>query len=367
MIEKITKIKEDYGDKRRSIIANDLFNDYDDEDLIKNEDCYIIFTKNNYIKRSSDSSFKIQKRGGKGVFGISSINNDEIKFLIKTKTLDYLLLFTNKGNVYNIKPYLINEYSRNSHGIPIVNLIKNIDDDEEILSIINVNLKNDNDKSLLFLTKKGIINKIKLSKFSNNNERFKISRKKAITLSTNDTIVDVILLKEKSELLIVSSNGKSIKINENLIRNQGRGTRGVKGIKLIKNNEAIGVSCGFNDQYLLIVSEYGYGKKILINQFRNTNRNTQGVFIFKVSDKTGNLKLTKIIDDDSDVIFTSLKGKVILINNKSIPLLKGKTSIGVKLFNIDKNSKDSLLTATIIPKHETETEQETKTEIEKKI
>lgn len=327
--DEINIIKDKYGDDRRTGFIQD--DDIEDEDLIPNEDTVIAITKLGYIKRMSPDNFKSQNRGGKGIKGMQTIEDDFIEDIIMTHTHNYLSFFTNKGRVFRIKAYKIPDATRTSRGVAIVNLLQLLP--EEKISAIIPNEDNKEDKYLLMATKKGMIKKTNLKEFENIRKNGLI----AILLRDDDELIEVKTTDGNMDLVLISKQGRCIYINEKDIRETGRSSMGVRGMRLDLLDEVIGMQLTIQGKYLLLVSEYGIGKRTLLDEFSLQKRGGKGIICYKPSEKTGDLVGAKLIDDNREIFIITNKGILIRIDADKISLLSRYAS-GVKLIDIDKES-----------------------------
>lgn len=327
--DEINIIKDKYGDDRRTGFIQD--DDIEDEDLIPNEDTVIAITKLGYIKRMSPDNFKSQNRGGKGIKGMQTIEDDFIEDIIMTHTHNYLSFFTNKGRVFRIKAYKIPDATRTSRGVAIVNLLQLLP--EEKISAIIPNEDNKEDKYLLMATKKGMIKKTNLKEFENIRKNGLI----AILLRDDDELIEVKTTDGNMDLVLISKQGRCIYINEKDIRETGRSSMGVRGMRLDLLDEVIGMQLTIQGKYLLLISEYGIGKRTLLDEFSLQKRGGKGIICYKPSEKTGDLVGAKLIDDNREIFIITNKGILIRIDADKISLLSRYAS-GVKLIDIDKES-----------------------------
>ena len=341
-------IKNKYADPRRTTIDMSAIEYIEDESLIPEQDIMIALTNKGYIKRTTSDTFKSQKRGGVGVKGMNTNEEDFVEQIINTSTHDYILFFTNKGKVYRIKGYEIPEFSRQSKGIPIINLLQ-IEKDEKINSMINVK-KDDEYKYILFATKKGIVKKTNISEFEN----IRTSGKIAISLKDTDELISVKKTTGDDMILMGSNDGRMVKFNENEIRVMGRTASGVRGINL-GDSECIGAEVTTEDDKILIVSKKGYGKQTNVCEYRTTKRGSKGVKALNITDKNGKLATFKIVTEDKDVIIVTDTGMIIRMPLDQISTL-GRVTQGVKLINLKDNQQVS--TMSLIDKNEETIEEE---------
>ena len=334
--EEKKKKKNKYGDERRTKIDMTATDYIEDESLIPNEEIIIALTNKGYIKRTTSDTFKSQNRGGVGVKGMTMNDDDFVEHLISLSSHDYVLFFTNKGKVYRLKGYEIPEFSRQSKGIPIINLIQ-IDKDEMVNSVIRV-VKEDSDKYLLFATKKGLVKKTSVSEFSNIRQNGKI----CITLKENDELISVRKSSGNNEILLGSNNGRIVRFNESEIREMGRSASGVRGINLESDECCIGAEVVNNNDNILIVTENGYGKQTNVRNFRETKRGSKGVKSLNITEKNGKLQVFKLAVPNTDVIIVSTSGTIMRMPIDQITVL-GRATQGLKLINL----KDGQAVSTI--------------------
>ncbi len=353
--EEMTEIKDKYADDRRTNIDMTAIEYIEDESLIPVEDIVITLTNNGYIKRLKTNTYKTQNRGGVGVKGMSTNETDYVEHLIPMKTHDYLLMFSNKGKVYRVKGYEIPEMSRQSKGLPIVNLLS-LEKNENISSIINIEDKENEDELLIFATKNGLVKRTSLSNFENIRKTGKI----AILLKENDELISVNKTTGTDEFVIGTSNGRMVRFNEQEIRVMGRNTAGVKGVNL-ENAVVVGAEIVKKDQQILIVTEKGYGKRTDLEEYRLTHRGSKGVKALNLTDKNGMMVALKCIDTDIhnqlEVIIITNNGTIIKLPLNQISKLKRATQ-GVRLINLKAEHKISTI-AVVEKEIETESEQET--------
>ena len=339
----LSKLKEKYADQRRTKVFKSRVGEFSDEDLIPNEPTVITLTGTGYIKRQNLLSFKTQQRGGKGIKGMTTKDEDTITDIKYIETHDNLLFFTNKGKVYQIKAYEINESSRTSKGAAIVNLL-NIESGEKVESFINY--RKDNEGKYIFLTtKNGTVKKSPLSEFEN----IRRSGILSIKLDKNDELVWSKLTRGDDDILIVTKNGKSIRFSEKSARPMGRNTRGVRGILIGKEDRVIQMDIiGKGEKRdVFTIMENGLGKKTAVEQFHLQGRGGQGVKVAEVTSKTGKVASSQIIPEKAEeVIITSQKGQVVKLTIKSIPRLSRATQ-GVILMRFS-DTNDHVASATCI-------------------
>ena len=330
--EEMTEIKNKFGDERRTKIDMTAIDYIEDESLIPNEDVIVALTNKGYIKRTTSDTFKAQNRGGVGIKGMATNEEDFVEHLINIETHDDVLFFTNKGKVYRLKGYEIPEFSRQSKGIPIVNLLQ-IEKDELINSVIkirrdDVDSENDN---LLFVTKSGLVKRTSITEFSNIRQSGKI----CITLKENDELIAVRKTTGSNFVLLCSSNGRMVKFNEKDVRIMGRTASGVKGIELDESS-CIGAEIASDDDVVLIVTKKGYGKQTSVREFRETKRGSKGVKALNVTDKNGDIAAFKITRENADIVIITDAGMVMRMPLDQISVL-GRVTQGVRLINLKDN------------------------------
>ncbi len=331
----LLEIKEKYGDERRTSIDMTAIEYIEDESLIPNEDVIVTLTNSGYIKRLRTDTYKTQNRGGVGIKGMSTNEKDFVEHLVSMKTHDYILFFSNKGRVYRMKGYEIPEFSRQSKGLPIVNLLQ-LEKNENISSIVEISESSENIKYLVFSTKNGIVKRTDISEFDNIRKSGKI----AILLKENDELISVRKTCGKNEIAIASSNGRMVRFVEDEIRPMGRNTSGVKGIDL-DGGFVIGAEVINPGQEILIVTDNGYGKKTLIDEYRLTHRGSKGVRAMNITEKNGNMVALKCIDsEDYDIILVTDTGIVMKMPLSQVSTLRRATQ-GVRLINLKDDHKVS--------------------------
>ncbi len=335
--EEMLEIKSKFGDERRTNIDMTAIDYIEDESLIPNEDVMIALTHNGYIKRTTSDTFKSQNRGGVGIKGMSTNEEDFVEQMINIETHDDVLFFTNKGKVYRLRGYEIPEYSRQSKGLPIVNLLQ-VDKGEMINSIIRINRdKVDEISNLLFATKSGLVKRTNIEEFRNIRQSGKI----AITLKEDDELIAVRKTSGNDIVLLGSSNGRMVKFDENEVRVMGRTASGVKGIEL-DHSTCIGAEIASEDDVILIVTEKGYGKQTYVREYRQTKRGSKGVKALSITEKNGNIAAFKIARPNTDIVIITDAGMVMRMDLSQINIL-GRVTQGVRLIKL----KDDHLVATV--------------------
>ena len=333
--QEMLEIKAKYGDERRTKIDNSAIEYIEDESLIPEEEIIVTITNKNYIKRTLKDTYKVQNRGGVGVKGMTTTEEDYVEQLLSMNTHDYILFFSNKGKVYRLKGYKIPEYSRTAKGLPIVNLLS-LEKDEKINTIIRIN-ENETYKCLLFSTKEGLVKRTLISEFDNIRQSGKI----AITLKDDDELISVKKTTGNDQVLMCSSNGRMARFSEEEIRIMGRTASGVRGINL-SNDKCVGMEISEPGKLLLVVTENGYGKKTAIEEYRETKRGSKGVKTINITEKNGNVIGFKSTDNDKDLMIITSDGIIIRMDINSISQM-GRVTKGVRLINLkDKNKVASI-------------------------
>ena len=344
--EQLLDIKDKYNDPRRSEISLSLDLDIEDEDLIPVEDIMITITSSGYCKRMKTEVYKSQNRGGKGVTGIKTNDDDVVEHIINSLTHDYILFFTNKGRVYKIKGYKIPNFGRTSKGVPIVNLL-NLEADETLTAVTKID-DFEGEDFLFFATKQGVVKRTPVNDFQN----IRTSGIKAITLRDNDELLNVRLTNGERDIIIGASNGKAIRFAEEDVRAMGRTASGVRGILLAENEEVVGFTVvDGQESQILIVTENGYGKRTDVEEYRQQKRGGKGVKTLNITEKNGALAKLRSVSGDEDVIITTTKGTIIRLPIEQISVSKRATQ-GVRLIKLNEGHK--VATIAIVPKQEEE-------------
>ena len=333
--EEMLEIKAKYADERRTKIDMTAVDFIEDESLIPEENILVVLTHNGYIKRTTSDTFKSQNRGGVGIKGMSTNDEDFVEHMINLSTHDYVLFFTNKGKVYRLKGYEIPEYGRQSKGIPIVNLLQ-VEKEEKINAVININNEDDY-KYLLFATKQGIVKKTLISEFAN----IRNSGKICITLRDDDELIDVKKTNGDNLVLLGSDAGRMVKFNENEIRVMGRTASGVRGINL-EESKCICCEIVNEEDLILLVTEKGYGKQTYVREFRQTKRGSKGVKALNITDKNGNLVAVEIIKPDKELVIMTDSGMTMRMPVDQISVL-GRVTQGLRLIHLRDNQKVSAI------------------------
>ncbi len=327
--KEITEISDKYGDDRKSQIGHDD-SDIDMEDLIPNVNTVIAMTNLGYIKRMSIDNFKSQNRGGKGIKGITTIDNDFVEDILMTTTHNYVMFFTNTGRVYRLKVYQIPEASRTSRGMAIVNLLQ-LAPGEKITAMIPVKGFEDESKSLFMVTKKGTVKKTPITDFIN----VRKTGLAAINLRDDDELIEVKSVQKGAEVFLVTKNGMCIHFDEEDVRATGRSSMGVRGMTLDDTDEIVGMQLNTQGDSLLIVSEKGYGKRTVLSEFNNQFRGGKGVKCYKITEKTGAVVGVKAVNEDNEIMMITNAGIIIQLRMDEITV-HGRVTSGVKMINLDK-------------------------------
>ena len=333
--EEMLEIKAKYADERRTKIDMTAVDFIEDESLIPEENILVVLTHNGYIKRTTSDTFKSQNRGGVGIKGMSTNDEDFVEHMINLSTHDYVLFFTNKGKVYRLKGYEIPEYSRQSKGIPIVNLLQ-VEKEEKVNAVININNEDDY-KYLLFATMQGIVKKTLISEFAN----IRNSGKICITLRDDDELIDVKKTNGDNLVLLGSDAGRMVKFNEDEIRVMGRTASGVRGINL-EESKCICCEIVNEEDLILLVTEKGYGKQTYVREFRQTKRGSKGVKALNITDKNGNLVAVEIIKPDKELVIMTDSGMTMRMPVDQISVL-GRVTQGLRLIHLRDNQKVSAI------------------------
>ncbi len=323
----IQEISDKFGDERRSRIGYDDF-DISREDMIPNENTIITMSNLGYIKRMTIDNFKSQHRGGKGIKGMQTIEDDFIEDLLMTTTHHYIMFFTNFGRVYRLKTYEIPEGSRTSRGMAIVNILQ-MNPEEKITAIIPVKDYEEN-KNLFMVTKKGIVKKTSIVEFSN----VRKNGLAAITLKEDDELIEIKITDENTEIFLVTKQGMCVRFKETDLRATGRTSMGVIGMNLGKDDEIVGMQLDHQGDSLLIVSENGMGKRTLLDEFTVQRRGGKGIKCYKITDKTGYVVGVKAVNDEHEIMMITTGGVIIQIRMEDVSTL-GRIASGVKLINLD--------------------------------
>lgn len=329
--KEITIVKEKFGDERRTSIGFDAF-DISMEDLIPDENVVITMTKLGYIKRMTPDNFKSQGRGGKGIKGMQTIEDDYIEELLMTTTHHYLMFFTNKGRVYRLKAYEIPEAGRTARGTAIINLLQ-LMPEEKITALIPI--KEYKDGRFMFMaTKNGIVKKTPITDFVN----VRKTGLAAISLREEDELIEVKFTNNKKDIFLVTKYGQCIRFHETDVRRTGRVSMGVIGMNLSDGDEVVGMQLDTQGDYLLIVSENGMGKLTSMEEFTPQNRGGKGVKCYKIMEKTGNVVGVKAVNNENEIMMINTEGIIIQMSCENISVL-GRITSGVKLMNLSGDAR----------------------------
>ena len=357
--EELLEIKEKYADERRTNIDMSAIEFIEDESLIPEEDIIIALTHNGYIKRTTSDTFKLQNRGGVGVKGMNTHEEDFVEHIVSLCTHDYILFFTNKGKVYRLKGYEIPEFSRQSKGLPVINLLQ-IEKEEKINSILSIE-REDTAKYLLFATKQGIVKRTAIAEFDNIRNNGKI----CISLRENDELISVQKTTGEDSILLGSSDGRMVKFIEDEVRVMGRTASGVRGITL-DNSECIGAEKANDTDSLIIVTKKGYGKQTSVSDYRQTRRGSKGVKALNVTEKNGDLSAFKLAKENHDLVIVTNTGMIIRVPLDQINVL-GRVTQGVRLINLKDNQEVSNISLVEKANEESSISNEENTSIEENI
>ena len=327
--EEISVISDKYGDDRRTAIGYD--DDVSMEDLIPDEDTVIAMTHLGYIKRMDVDNFRSQNRGGKGIKGMQTIEEDYIEDLLMTTNHHFMMFFTNKGRVYRLKAYEIPEAGRTARGTAIINLLQ-LQPDEKITAIIPMREYNE-DKYLFMATKNGMVKKTPMVEY----EHVRKNGLQAIVLREDDELIEVKDTDNTQDIFLVTRKGMCIRFNEMDVRVTGRVSMGVIGMRFEEDDEVIGMQMESQGESLLVVSENGMGKRTITSEFSAQNRGGKGVICYKCTDKTGNLVGAKLVNDGREIMIITTEGIIIRMTVDDISVI-GRNTSGVKLMNINQDS-----------------------------
>lgn len=357
--KEITIIMDKYGDERRTSIGFDAF-DISMEDMIPDENVVITMTKLGYIKRMTPDNFKSQNRGGKGIKGMQTIEDDYIEELLMTTTHHFLMFFTNKGRVYRLKAYEIPEAGRMARGTAIVNLLQLLPD-EKITALIPI--KEYKEGRFMFMaTKNGIVKKTPITDFAN----VRKTGLAAINLREEDELIEVKFTNNKKDIFLVTKYGQCIRFSEQDVRSTGRVSMGVIGMNLSDGDEVVGMQLDTQGDYLLIASENGMGKLTAISEFTAQNRGGKGVKCYKIMEKTGNVVGVKAVNRDNEVMMINTEGIIIQMSCEDISIL-GRVTSGVKLMNIKTDADVKVASIAKVREPAAKTEEDTLKALEEEL
>lgn len=353
--QELAEIRDKYGDERRTSIDMTAIDYIEDESLIPVENSIITITDKGYIKRLAANTYKAQNRGGVGIKGMTTNEEDNVKLMLNVSTHDYVLFFTNKGKVYRIKGYEIPEFSRQAKGLPIINLLQ-VEKDEIVNSMIKVS-NEEEAKYLVFATKQGIVKRTDIKEFENIRKTGKI----CITLKDDDELITVKKTSGENKVMLGSTNGHMVLFDENEIRVMGRTAAGVRGINMPDGECICGEVCDISAN-VLIVTEKGYGKRTFVREFRETRRGSKGVKALNITEKNGKIASFNIVDDNKDLVIITDAGMVIRISTDTVSQLS-RIAQGVRLINLKDEQK--VTSISIVDKNEeSESNDDTHTNIE---
>lgn len=330
--DELLEIQKKFGDNRKTEIIKDEITNFEDEDLIEQEDIIVGLTHNGYIKRLDPNDFREQNRGGRGIQGMGLHDDDFVEQLIYTNTHEQILFFTNKGKVYSVKGYQIPSFGRNAKGLPIINLI-NIEKSERVNTMMKVTSQNANE-FLLFVTKNGTVKRTKAKEFTN----IRNSGIRALTIHDDDELANVMITSGKSNIFIGTHLGYCVAFSETDVRAAGRVASGVRGIRLRDHDYVVGSSIIPSDSQVLVISENGYGKRTPAHDYSIKNRGGKGMRTMRVTEKNGPLAGVTTVKGDEDILIVSDKGVVIRFDVKDVSQ-SGRATLGVRLIRLDKGAK----------------------------
>ena len=329
----LQEIKDKYADERRTHIDMTAIDFIEDESLIPVENIVVTLTNKGYIKRMTSETYKTQNRGGKGIKGMTTTEDDFVEKLLSMTTHDYIMFFSNKGKVYRMKGYEIPQFSRQSKGLPIINLLP-LEKDEEIKEMLKIE-QEDKCENIVFCTQNGLVKRTNLSEF----DRIRTTGKLAITLKDNDELLSVKKTTGQDEIIIASSNGRMIRFNEAEIRIMGRSASGVKGIE-IGNGRCVGLETAQENAEILVVTEKGFGKRTKVREYRMTHRGSKGVKALNITEKNGNIVSFKIVSGDEDLMIITDSGIIIRLDITQVSTT-GRVAQGVRLIRLNDDQKVS--------------------------
>jgi DNA gyrase subunit A len=329
--EEITVISDKYGDDRRTTIGFDDF-DISMEDMIPRENTVIAMTKLGYVKRMTVDNFRSQNRGGKGIKGMQTIDDDYIEELLMTTTHHYLMFFTNTGRVYRLKAYEIPEASRIARGTAIINLIQ-LTPGEKITAVIPISEFKENEY-LFMVTKYGIVKKTPMYEYAH----VRKNGLAAISLKEEDELIEVKATDNEKDIILVTKFGQCIRFHEKDVRSTGRTSMGVRGVNLVDQDEVVAMQLNTQGEHMLFISEKGMGKRTAMEEFSSQNRGGKGVKCYKITEKTGNVVGAKAVNDDNEILLITTEGIIIRTQCNGISIL-GRITSGVKIMNLNENVK----------------------------
>ena len=348
--DELEEVKKTYADERRTKVVNSELGKLSDEDLIADEQVVVTLTAANYIKRTSIVDYKKQGRGGKGRRGMVTREEDNIEHVVNASTHDFLLFFTNKGRVFRMKTYELPSTLLSAKGVALVNLLQ-LQPEEVVSSVLNIN-KTDQAANLIMCTVKGVVKKTPFEQYAN----VRSSGLIAINLDEGDELKWIRMTNGSNEVVISTSQGQAIRFHEKDARPMGRVSRGVRGIRLRKDDHVIGMDIVEENSDIFVISKYGYGKRTKISQFTAHSRGGVGIRSAVVNTKTGQLVGVKTLgkEDNQEVLIISQQGQAIRLGLKDIPQL-GRATQGVRIMRI--NDGDEVVSLTLIDKNDEEIEE----------
>ena len=350
--EEILAIAEKYGDDRKTSIGYDVY-DISTEDLIPRENTVITMTKLGYIKRMTVDNFRSQNRGGRGIKGMQTIDDDYIEELLMTTTHHYLMFFTNTGRVYRLKAYEIPEAGRTARGTAIINLLQ-LAPGEKITAVIPLR-KYEEGHYLMMATKKGLVKKTPIKDYEN----VRKTGLTAIVLRDDDELIEVKSTDNNKDIILVTKDGQCIRFKETDVRSTGRASMGVRGMNLGDGDEIVAMQLNTQGDYLLVASENGMGKRTAMNEFVVQNRGGKGVKCYKITEKTGNVVGAKAVNEENEIMMITTEGIIIRLQCADISIL-GRITSGVKMINLT----DGVTVASIAKVRDKDPEADTKDNIE---
>ena len=331
--EELEEVKRKFGDARRTELMVGEVLSLEDEDLIEETDVLITLSNKGYIKRLDQAEFTAQKRGGRGVQGTGVKDDDFVRELVSTSTHDHLLFFTNKGRVYRLKGYEIPEYGRTAKGLPIVNLLK-LDEGESIQTIINVEQDRSDESYLFFTTRQGVVKRTNVAEFSN----IRQNGLKALNLRDEDELINVFLTDGKTDVIIGTKYGYSVRFNEAVVRNMGRSATGVRGVNLRDGDKVVGASVITDQDEVLVITEKGYGKRTIAGEYPTKGRGGKGIKTANITEKNGPLAGLLTVKGDEDLMIITDTGVMIRTGVADISQT-GRSTQGVKVMRLDQDAK----------------------------
>lgn len=330
--DELAEIRQKFGDERRTELLVGEVLSLEDEDLIEEENIVVTLTKNGYIKRLVDSEFRSQKRGGRGIQGMTMHDGDYISSLVSCSTHDILMFFSNKGKVYKMKGYEVPEYSRTAKGLPIINLLP-LETQETIQTVINVSQSIEADSYLFFGTRFGVVKRVQLAEFKN----IRTNGLKAINMKENDELIDVLLTSGQQNVIIGTRFGYSVSFSEQDVRAMGRSATGVRGVRLRDDDYVVGMSILHKDSDVLVITENGYGKRTHESEYAIKGRGTKGIKTANITEKNGNLVGLTTVEGNEDIMAITDTGVIIRFGVEDVSQTSRATQ-GVKVMRLDDNA-----------------------------